>query len=38
MDFLISEAVDEDDTHPENEREEIDEIATVSDNEFIDDT
>ena len=38
MDFSISEVVDEDNTLPENEREEIDEIATVSDNEFIDDT
>ena len=36
-DFLIREAIDEDDESAENEREEI-EIETVSDNEFIDDT
>ena len=36
-DFLVCEAIDEDDESAENEREEI-EIETVSDNEFIDDT
>ena len=36
-DFLIREAIDEDDESAENKREEI-EIETVSDNEFIDDT